>query len=159
LLHWGTHKLKNPVVPCSSVLNPLIYNERHATVSPQNATVSADSATGPLLPAVPTSFFFPLKIKEKEKESSEKAGKRRATVSRGCLFFEPRNWRRATPHFVAFRGRQIRCSVRLGGRWEGDATESRVFFACVSRSGLEGLFSRLAHYVWYKFQQKINKPP
>jgi hypothetical protein len=129
-LRRDTRKLKKLVVPCISLPNPLIYNERGATVLPKNATVSVKSATRPFCPPPLLLSFFPIKIKEKEKECGEKTRKGYATVSRGCLFFRPRNWRRATPHFVAFRGTRIRCSVRRCGRWEGCATEPRVFFAC-----------------------------
>ncbi|MCK4136286.1 hypothetical protein ACQUJZ_22565 [Ralstonia pseudosolanacearum] len=57
----------------------MIYNERRATVLPQNAMVLAESATGPLLPTAPV-FLFPFEIKEKEKESRENAGEGHATV-------------------------------------------------------------------------------
>lgn len=131
LLRRDAYKLKNPVAPCSSAPNPLIYKERAPRFSPKMPRFASDLPQSPFSSPSLLLSFFPLKIKEKEKESSEKTRKGRATVSRCCLFFEPRNWRRATPHFVAFRGRQIHCSVRLCGLGEGVATESWGFFACV----------------------------
>jgi len=112
----GTRKLKKTVAPCSSPPNPLIYKERAPRFYPKMPRFRPNTPQGHLCPPSLLLSFFPLKIKEKEKESRGKGGKGRATVSRDCLFFRPRNWRRATPHFVAFRGREIRCSARLRGR-------------------------------------------
>jgi hypothetical protein len=67
LFHRDTRKLKKPVGPCSSLSNSLIYNERGATVLPQNATTSVLSATRPLFPGVPTSFLFSFK-NQRERE-------------------------------------------------------------------------------------------
>ncbi|WP_250614864.1 hypothetical protein [Ralstonia solanacearum] len=58
--------LKNPMGPRSVWSNPLIYNERRAAVSPQNATILAESATVPSCPlSLHLSIFF-FEIKEKE---------------------------------------------------------------------------------------------
>ncbi|QNT25973.1 hypothetical protein [Ralstonia solanacearum] len=77
-------KLKNPVVPRSAWSNPLIYNERRAPASPQNATILAESATVPSCPLSLHLSNFSFEIKEKE--GGEIAGKARATVWKGCLF-------------------------------------------------------------------------